>query len=142
MLHSQRGSIYRVILGCLIILAFCFALIWPQYSKRHNAKQLSKAAELGRALAFAEQSYKQSTGEYTSQFGRLNLSLPCPLVTQGGQTQLSCPHYTYVLEEGHIIKVENKDLPIWLEIDIPAGIVTCKYPEDDWAGRDLCSRMQ
>ena len=27
MLYSQKGSIYRVILGCFIVLAFCFALI-------------------------------------------------------------------------------------------------------------------
>ena len=141
MLYSQKGSIYRVILGCFIVLAFCFALIWPQYSKRHNAKQLSKAAELGRALAFAEESYKQNTGNYTAQFGKLNLSLPCSLVAQGGQPLLSCPEYTYKLE-GHIIKVEHKHLPVWLEIDIPAGTVACNYSNDDWAGQDLCARMQ
>lgn len=142
MLHSQKGSIYRVILGCFIVLAFCFALIWPQYSKRHNAKQLSKAAELGRALAFAEESYKQSTGTYTSEFGRLNLSLPCPLIAKEGQTVLTCHHYTYKLEDGHVIKVENEHLPVWLEIDISGGTVECKYPENDWAGQDLCARMQ
>lgn len=141
MLYSQRGSIYRVILGCFIALAFCFALVWPQYSKHHNAKQLSKAAELGRALAFAEESYKQNTGSYTPQFGKLNLSLPCPLIAQGGQTQLSCPNYTYKLE-GSVIKVEHKHLPVWLGIDIPAGTVACNYPDDDWAGQDLCARMQ
>lgn len=142
MLDSQQGSIYRVILGFFIALAFCFALIWPQYSKRYNAEQLSKAAELGRALAFAEESYKQNTGNYTAQFGKLNLSLPCPLIAQEGQTQLSCPHYVYTLEQGHLIKAAHKQIPVWLEIDIPAGTVACKYSDDDWAGQDLCSRMQ
>ncbi len=75
MLRSQQGSVYRVVLGCFIILAFCFALIWPQYSKRHDTKQLLQAAELGRKLAFAEETYKQTAGQYTPQFGRLKTSI-------------------------------------------------------------------
>lgn len=142
MLHSQKGSIYRVILGCFIVLAFCFALIWPQYSKHRDAKELSKAAELGKALAFAEESYKQSKGNYTPQFGELNLSLPCPVLAHGSQIQLSCANYTYELENERIIKVEHKHLPIWVEIDIPAGTTECKYQDNDWAGQDLCARMQ
>ncbi len=142
MLHSQKGSIYRVVLGFFIALAFCFALIWPQYSKHHNVKQLSQAAELGRALAFAEESYKQTEGQYTAQFGKLGLSLPCPLIAHDGKARLSCKDYTYQMEGDHIIQVKHKQLPLWLEIDIPAGTVDCKYTEDDWAGQDLCKHMQ
>lgn len=142
MLRSKKGSIYRVVLGCFIILAFCFALIWPQYSKRHNAKELSKAADLGRALAFAEESYKQNTGSYTAQFEKLNLSLTCPMVAQGSQMKLVCSNYTYRLEGDRTIKVEHKHLPLWLEVDIATGNTECKYQDNDWAGQDLCARMQ
>ena len=131
MLRSQQGSVYRVVLGCFIILAFCFALIWPQYSKRHDTKQLLQAAELGRKLAFAEETYKQTAGQYTPQFGRLNLSLPCPLLA-----------YTFTFENEHFIHAKHKQLPVWLEIDIPAGTVACNYEPEDWAGQNLCAHMQ
>lgn len=142
MLHSKEGSIYRTILAGFIVLAFCFALAWPQYAKHRNAVELSEAADLGRSLAFAQQSYKQTHGQYTAQLGQLGLSLPCPLTAKGSATQLSCTHYTYYLAEDHIIKAEHQHLPVWLEVDIPAGTVACKYPADDWAGQDLCARMK
>ncbi len=143
MLRSQQGSVYRVVLGCFIILAFCFALIWPQYSKRHDVKELLQAAELGRKLAFAQKTYKQTSGQYTPQLGRLNLSLPCPLLAQDGQTtRLSCKEYTYTLENEHFIYAKHKHLPVWLEIDIPAETVACNYEQEDWAGQNLCAHMQ
>ena len=142
MLRSQQGSVYRVVLGCFIILAFCFALIWPQYSKRHDTKQLLQAAELGRKLAFAEETYKQTAGQYTPQFGKLNLSLPCPLLAQDGQTKLACKAYTFTFENEHFIHAKHKQLPVWLEIDISAGTVACNYEAEDWAGQNLCAHMQ
>lgn len=143
MLHSEHGSIYRTILACFIVLAFCFALTWPQYAKYRDGKQLIKAVELGRALAFAEESYKQAQGTYTPQFDKLGLSLPCPLVTQvAKEIQLNCPHYTYQLKGDSLIKVLHKSLPVWVDIDIPAGTVLCQYTENDWAGKDLCARLQ
>ena len=142
MLHSQRGSIYRTILAGFIALAFCFALVWPQWTKHRNAKQLQEAADLGRALAFAEESYNQANAAYTPQFNRLNLSLPCPMAVQGGTPFLDCPHYTYQLEEGRRIKAAHKQFGVWVEVDIPAGTVICRHEPDDWAGQDLCQRMQ
>ena len=142
MLHSRQGSIYRVVLACFIGLAFCFALSWPQYSKYQNVRHLSKAEQLGRAIAFAEESYKQVHGNYTPQFGELDLSLPCPLVDRGQGTQLECPHYVYQLDNTGVLKVTHKQLPVWLDIDIAAGTVSCKHAENDWAGQDLCARMQ
>ena len=142
MLFTQKGSVSRVILACVIVMAFCFALAWPKYSKQRNAKQLAQAAELSKALAFAEGSYKQAHGSYTPNFEKLNLSLPCPTVTRGRNTVLECPHYTYQLQEESLITATHKTLPIWLEVDIAQGSVQCKYDEDDWAGQDLCARLQ
>lgn len=142
MLHAQRGSIYRVVLGFFIILAFCFALIWPQYTKKHNANELTRAAEMGRMLAQAEEKYKQNHGDYTAQFTQLDITLPCPEVMRGGKPLLECSHYTYELENSSIIKVVHKQLPVWLEVEILTGTATCKYDLKDWAGQDLCARMQ
>ena len=142
MLSSERGSIYRAILAGFIALAFCFALLWPWYAKHRNEDELAKATALGHALAFAEESYKQNHGRYTAQFEQLDLSLPCPVTATSLGARLACAHYVYYLEGDHMIKAEHQELPIWLEIDIPAGTLTCKYAENDWAGQDLCARMK
>ncbi len=142
MLHSTQGSIYRTVLAIFIGLAFCFALSWPQYAKYRNGKHLNRAAELGRALAFAEGSYKQQHGQYTPLFRQLNVSLPCPTINNGQGPHLDCPDYIYQLQENEIIRVSHKQLPVWLEVNISVGNVTCHHPENDWAGQDLCARMQ
>ncbi len=142
MLHSQQGSIYRVVLACLIAVAFCFALSWPQYAKHRNFHRLNEAAERGRALAFAEGSYKQTQGTYTPQFSELDVSLNCPMMSTVQGPQLDCPHYTYALQPDDTIKITNKHFPIWLVVDVTNGSVQCKYAEDDWAGRDLCDHLQ
>ena len=142
MLRSQKGSIYRVILAVLIGFAFCFALGWPQYSKYRNAAELSKAADIGKSLAFAEETYKEKHQTYTPQFKELELALPCDMVTQGPNVVMQCPHYTYQLTQDHIITAVHAELPVWLEIDIEQGTVECKYAQEDWAGKDLCARMQ
>lgn len=142
MLYSTRGSIYRTVLAIFIGFAFCFALCWPQYAKYRNGKQLNQAAELGRALAFAEGSYKQQHGQYTPLLGQLKVSLPCPMVSNGQGPHLDCPDYMYQLQENGVIRVSHKQLPVWLEIGIEAGSVTCLHPENDWAGQDLCARLQ
>lgn len=142
MFHNQRGSIYRVILAVIIAVAFCFALLWPQYSKRHQGKRLSQMADLGRALAFAEESYKQQYGHYTPLFKQLDLPLPCPMVTNGQGPHLDCPDYTFQLLEEGVLRISHKQLPVWLEVDVPQGTVQCNYADNDWAGQDLCARMQ
>ena len=142
MLHSQQGSIYRVILACFIALAFCFALSWPQYVKHRNFHRLNQAAERGRALAYAQGSYKQAHGKYTSQWGVLEVSLNCPLVSAAQGTQLDCGHYLYTLQPDDTIKIENKEFPVWLVVDIAQGTVQCHHEPDDWAGQDLCEHLQ
>ena len=142
MLHSTQGSIYRTILALFIGFAFCFALAWPQYAKYRNGKRLNQAAELGSSLAFAEGSYKQAHGTYTPYFQRLDDSLPCPMVSNGQGPHLDCPDYTFELENEAVIRVAHKHLPVWLEIDIAHGTVDCRHPENDWAGQDLCARLQ
>ncbi len=142
MLHSQQGSIYRVVLAVLIGFAFCFALTWPQYTKHRNGKRLTQAAELSRALAFAEGSYKQQHGTYTPYFQRLEVALPCPMVSNGQGPHLDCRDYTFQLQNDTIIRAAHKHLPVWVEADIAQGTVTCQHPQDDWAGEDLCARMQ
>lgn len=142
MLSSQQGSIYRTILAIVIGVAFCFALAWPQYTKYRNGRELNHAAELGRALAFAQGSYKQKTGEYTPQFNTLNISLPCPMALDAQGPYLNCPHYTYRLQKDDQIDVHHKQLPLWLLINIAQGSVQCLYEENNWAGQDLCGRLQ
>ena len=143
MLRSTKGSIYRVILAVFIGFAFCFALTWPQYAKYRNGKRLNQAAQLGRALAFAEGSYKQQHGSYTPYFQRLDVSFPSCLTVNNGQgPHLDCPDYTFQLEENNLIRISHKQLPVWLEVYIEEGNVLCRHPENDWAGQDLCARMQ
>lgn len=142
MLTSTQGSVYRVILAVFIAMAFCFALSWPQYAKYRNGKQLNHAAELGRALAFAQASYKQQHGHYTPFFTKLNVPLACPAVNNGQGPHLDCPDYIYQLQDEKIIRISHKQLPVWLEVDIEGGKVTCQYAQNDWAGQDLCARMQ
>lgn len=142
MLRSQQGSVYRVILACLIGVAFCFALSWPQYTKRRNFHRLNEAAELGRALAFAEGSYKQTEGAYTPQFSELDVSLNCPMVSTAQGPQLDCAHYTYALQPDGTIQVTNKHFPVWLVVDIADGAVKCQYADNDWVGQDLCDHLQ
>lgn len=142
MIYSTKGSIYRVILAIFIGFAFCFALSWPQYAKYRNGKRLNQAAELGRALAFAEGSYKQQHGTYTPYFQRLDVNLPCPMVTNGQGPHLDCHDYTFQLEGDSLIRAAHKHLPVWVEIYIEKGDALCKHPQNDWAGQDLCARMQ
>ena len=140
MLHSKFGSIYRVILACLIACAFVFALSWPQYTKHRNATHARQAAELARALAFAQESYRASHGAYTPDFRQLEVTLSCPMAQGKTGLVLDCHDYTYRLENG-IIWVEHKTLPVWLEVDIANGAVQCKYKAEDWAGQELCGRL-
>lgn len=142
MLHSKNGSIYRTVLAIFIGFAFCFALGWPQYAKYRNGKRLNQAAELGRALAFAEGSYKQQHGTYTPYFQRLDVNLPCPMFSNGQGPHLDCHDYTFQLDNESFIRAAHKHLPVWVEIDIAQGTVACQHPENDWAGQNLCARMQ
>ncbi len=140
MLHNQQGSIYRVILGCFIGLAFIFALVWPQYAKYRNVRHLQQAVQLAKALTFAQQSYYQQHGHFSSEFKQLDVLIDCPVVQTLQGTVLDCPEYTYHLED-NLIKAVHKHLPVWLEVTLPDAKAVCRYPENDWAGQDLCRRL-
>lgn len=140
MLHNQRGSIYRLILGCLIGVAFLFALAWPQYTKHRNVVHLKQAAQWVKALAFAEQSYYQQHGIFTPKLRELEISLDCPLSYTENGPVFDCLEYVYSVE-GQTIRAAHKHLPVWLEMTLPQGDISCQYPENDWAGQDLCRRL-
>lgn len=142
MLHAKTGSVYRVILGCFIGVAFVFALSWPQVSKYRNAVRAREAGKLARQLAGAEETYKQQTGKYTPDFRLLDISLSCPVIQTADGPVLNCAEYNYSLRENRFLRAEHKQLAVWLEVPIPDGEVTCHYPPEDWAGSDLCSRFK
>ncbi len=142
MIHKKRGSVSRIVLAVFILVAFCFALVWPQYAKHRNVSRLRHAADLGRALAFAESSYRQQHGEYTAQFGKLDLELKCPLMATPTIPVLDCPDYTFLLEAQGVIKASHKRLPVWLEVYIEQGEVKCLFdPAYENVGQMLCSRL-
>ena len=141
MLHTKTGSIYRVILACFIGVAFVFALSWPQISKYRNTLHARRAGEFAKKLAAAEEVYKQQTGNYTPDFRLLGLDLTCPVLQTADGPVLDCAEYSYSLQEDSLIRAEHKELPFWLHITVPQGILSCHHPQGDWAGTDLCRRL-
>lgn len=141
MLHSIRGSVSRLVLGGLIILAFIFALCWPQYAKRRDVSRASQAGKFARSLAFAEETHRQQTGAYTPDFRLLEMTLDCPLLQTADGPVLDCPEYVYSLQQNALIRAEHKQLPVWLTVSIADGALTCHHPPEDWAGTDLCNRL-
>ena len=141
MLSHKQGSVYRVILAFFIVGAFLFALSWPQYTKRRNAVHAKTAADLARALAFAEETYRQQNGAFTSDFRKLELTLTCPLAFSEKGPLLDCAEYTFQLEADNVIRAQAKRLPVWIDVTIPDGFVQCNFPPEDWAGADLCNRF-
>ena len=141
MLHTQTGSIYRVILACLIALAFVFALLWPQADKRRNTAQARQAAQLVKALAFAQATYRQQQGDFTSDLRLLEVPLSCPLAHTANGPVLDCPEYTYSLLPGGLVRAEHKHLPVWLEAIAGQDRVSCHHAPEDWAGEDICKRL-
>lgn len=141
MLHTKTGSVYRVVLGCFIGVAFAFALAWPQVSKYRNTARAKQAGEFAKKLAAAEEIYKQQTGNYTPDFRLLGVTLDCPIDRTADGPVLDCAEYIYSLQENSFIRAEHKHLPVWLEVAIPNGPVNCQHPPEDWAGSDLCGRL-
>ena len=140
MLHTKTGSISRIVLACFIGLAFLFALIWPQYAKHRNTVHAKNAGEFAKALAFAEETYKQQNGVYTPDFRLLDITLDCPLLQTADGPVLDCAEYVYSLQD-NLIRAEHKQLHVWLHVSIPQGDLSCHYPPQDWAGIDLCRRL-
>ena len=112
MLHTKTGSVYRVVLGCFIGMAFVFALAWPQVSKYKNASRAKQAGKFAKQLASAEEIYKQQTGNYTPDFRLLGITLDCPTDLTADGPVLDCAEYIYSLRENSFIRAEHKHLPV------------------------------
>ncbi len=141
MLHSKHGSTSRLVLGGFIILAFIFALCWPQYAKHRDTRRAQQAGSFAQSLAFAEETYQQKTGSYTPDFRLLDVTLECPILQTANGPVLDCPEYTYSLQQNAFIRAEHKHLPIWLEVSVTDKKLSCQHPDNDWAGTDLCARL-
>lgn len=141
MTDFRRGSVYRVVLAIFIGLAFLFALTWPQYTKHRNVNHARQAGEVARALAFAEETYKQQYGSYTPQFQLLEITAHCPLLQTADGPVLDCTEYTYQLQANQKIRATHKHLPVWLEVTLPGEELSCQHAPGDWAGADLCGRL-
>lgn len=141
MVLGQRGSIHTIVLGLVIIVGFGIALGWPQYQKHKTVASAQRALDLGKALAFAEATYKTQHGAYTPDFVQLGLALPCPVVRDGDKIEMECSDYVYRLEEGGVLRVQHKGLPKWFDLDLAKGSVDCSHEDGSIAGSHICSRV-
>ena len=141
MLFGQRGSIHTIVLVLVVIVGFGIALGWPQYKKHQTLQTAQQALELGKALAFAESSYKMRYGKYTPDFAKLDMQLPCPVERSGDKIEMVCQQYVYRLEEGKILRVAHKGLPKWFDLNIEEGSVDCSHEDGSIAGSHICSRV-
>lgn len=141
MLFGQRGSIHTIVLVLVVIVGFGIALGWPQYKKHQMIGIAQQALDLGKALAFAEATYKNQYGAYTPDFAKLDLNLPCPVQRADGKIEMVCSHYVYRLEENHVLRVQHKGLPKWFDLNIAEGSVDCSHEDSSVAGSHICSRV-
>lgn len=141
MLFGQRGSIHTIVLILVMIVGFGLALGWPQYKKHQTLAIAQDALDLGKALAFAEATYKTQHGEYTPDFAKLDFALPCPVERGEGKIEMVCNHYVYRLEENGILRVQHKGLPKWFDLHLAEGSVDCSHEEGSIAGSHICSRV-
>lgn len=141
MSFGQRGSIHTIVLILVVLVGFGAALGWPQYKKYQTIRTAQQALEQGKALAFAEASYKTRYGKYTADFAKLDVQLPCPVERDGEKIEMVCPDYVYRLEEGNILRVAHKGLPKWFDLDLEKGSVDCSHEDGSVAGSHICSRV-
>lgn len=141
MFVEQRGSIHTIVLILVVIVGFGLALGWPQYKKHQTLAKAQRALELGKALAFAEATYKTQHGAYTPDFARLDFELPCPVQREDGKIEMVCSDYVYRLEEGNILRVQHKGVPKWFDLDLEKGSVDCSHEEGSIAGSHICERV-
>jgi len=136
-----HNIVHKLVVSLVLLLGFGIALGWPQYKKHKNIVRAQQALDLGREIAYEESEYKRRTGRTLDDFTKLNLSTKCPFKQNNGRTEMTCDPYVYWLKDGHIVRVDNTQLPEWFELDINAGTVDCSYEEGSWAGEHICDRM-
>ncbi len=141
MLFEKKGSVHTIVFALVILVGFGIALGWPQYKKHQTITHAQEALELGKALAFAESSYKSVRGKYTPNFAELNLALPCPMEMNNGKPEMVCSEYVFHLEEGHLLRIQHKGLPKWFDLDIENGTVDCSHEDGSIAGSHICNRV-
>jgi hypothetical protein len=122
-------------------MGFGIALGWPQYKKHKNIVRAQQALDLGKEIAFHESKYKERTGRVLEDFTKLDLSVKCASQKANDRTEMVCSPYVYWLKDGHIVRVDNTELPEWFEMDIDEGTVACSYMDGSWAGEHICDRM-
>ena len=138
---GQRGSIHTIVLVLVVLIGFGLALGWPQYKKHQMLRIAQQALDLGKAVAFAEATYKTKNGVYTPDFAQLELALPCPVERNGENIEMVCQHYVYRLEGGNILRVAHKDFPKWFELNIDEGSVDCSHEDGSIAGSHICGQV-
>ena len=141
MYFEQRGSIHTIVLILVVIVGFGIALGWPQYKKHQTLQTAQRALDLGKALAFAEATYKAKYGNYTPDFAKLDFALPCPLEREGSQIEMVCKEYVYRLEGDDILRVQHKGFPKWFDLNLTEGSVDCSHEDGSIAGSHICSRV-
>ena len=135
-----HNILHKLVVAAVIFVGFGIALGWPQYKKHQNIVRAQKALDLGREIAYQESVYFAKTGKYITDFSKLDLSVKCETQETDGRIEMDCPPYVYWLDNG-IVRVENRHLPEWFELDVQQGTVGCSYEEDSWAGAHICDRM-
>ncbi len=139
---GQRGSIHTIVLILVVIVGFGIALGLPQYKKHQTLRLAEQALNLGKAVAFAEETYRTQHGAYTPDFAKLDFALPCPVERDGNRIEMVCKHYVYRLEENGILRVQHKGLPKWFELNLAEGSVDCSHEDGSIAGSHICSRIE
>ncbi len=141
MYFGQRGSIHTIVLVLVVIVGFAIALGWPQYKKHQTLRVAQRALDLGKALAYAESTYKTQHGSYTPDFAKLDFALPCPLERAGDKIEMVCSAYVYRLEENGVLRVRHKGLPKWFDLNLAEGSVDCSHEDGSIAGSHICNRV-
>lgn len=136
-----HNILHKLVVGVVLFMGFGIALGWPQYKKHKNIVRAQQALDLGREIAFEESKYKTRVGHALEDFTKLDLSAKCASQENNGRLEMTCDPYVYWLKDGHIVRVDNTQLPEWFELDIDAGTVDCSYTEGSWAGEHICDRM-
>ena len=138
---NKSGILHKLMLILILLAGFGVALVWPTVQKKLDIHYARQAAQIGRQLAQAEQTFFERNGFYTADFTQLGLELACPSTIQEGQSVLSCPHYDFVLEQADTIRVSNTKYPKWFTVSLQDGSISCGHQEDSLAGARICSQV-
>ncbi len=138
---NKSGVLHKLMLVLILLVGFGVALVWPTLQKKLDVHYARQAAQIGRQLAQAEQTFQQRNGFYTADFGQLGLDLPCPAAVKDGQTVLHCRHYDFMLEQADVIRVSSTKYPKWFTVSLADGSITCGHEDGSLAGARICAQV-